>query len=145
MSKILEEHAMKIQYDNALDDRLENAASGLCNATLHKLFPSTDFIITGQYYFEKEKLYADYVVERIWANGRRVIVLVVEVKATLNQDKQQTFVYAARFISGECMFYWLTKLQPTLNPLANDFMDIEDDYVSIRGHVATMKQRDLFR
>jgi hypothetical protein len=134
--------------------------------SLHKLYPSTDYIITGQYYFQEEGIYADYVVEKIWANGRRAIVLVVEAKpghqseeqdaksddqaedygiATLNQDKAQVLVYVARFIGGECMFYWVTKAQPTLNPLANDFMDIEDDYVQIRGYVQMMTQRDLFR
>lgn len=157
---------MKTQYDDAIDDRLENAASGLCNAVLHKLFPSTDFIITGQYYFAtRPRLYADYVVERIWSNGRRAIILAVEAKpdhqteaqdiasddqaedygrASLNQNPIQRTVYVAKFVGGQCMFYWLTRDHPTLNPLANDFMDIEDEYAVIRGHVHGILQTDLF-
>jgi hypothetical protein len=166
MAKLIEPgHAMKMQYDLALDDRLENSASGLCNLVLHKLFPSTDFIITGQYYFEKARFYADYVVEMVWSNGRRAIILVVEVKpgiqseeqdaksddqaedygrAALNQDHSQKLVYAARFIGGECMFYWVSRTHPTLNPLSTDFMDMESHYAAIRGHVATMKRTNLF-
>jgi hypothetical protein len=159
---------MKAQYDNATEDQLENAANGLCNATLNKLYPSNEYIVTPQYYFglrNGQKFYADFVVERIWPTGQRAIVLVVEVKpaqqseaqdaesddqaedygvTVLNMRPTQWIVYAAKFIGGQCMFYWLTRAQPTLNPLATDFMDIEDDYVAIRGHAQTMKSRNLF-
>jgi hypothetical protein len=168
MAPIIGGHAMKIQYDNAMEDELENAASGLCNASLHKLFPPPNFIVTGQYYFGLRngvKFYADYVVERVWPNGQRAIVLVVEVKpihqtetqdaesddqaedygrAVLNLRPAQMIVFAARFIGGQCMFYWLTRAQPTLNPLATDFMDVEDDYVTVQAHARTMKDRNLF-
>ena len=42
------------------------------------------------------------------------------------------------------MFWWLTRAQPTFNPLAIDFMDVEDDYVAIHGHIQTMKSQNLF-
>jgi hypothetical protein len=170
MAEIIRGPAMKIQYDNATEDELENASSGLCNAALNKLFPSEQFIITGQYYFRDEapggqRFYADYVVERVWPNGRRATVLVVEVKphhqteaqdaesddqaedyarATLNQSPAQRVVYAAKFVGGACMFYWFSRTQPTLNPLSGDFMDIEDDYATIRGHVQGIQGMNVF-
>lgn len=82
MAAIMNGAAMQIQYDNDREDQLENAASGLCNAALHKLFPITEFIITGEYYFMigLTRFYADYIVERIWPTGHRAIILVVEAK-----------------------------------------------------------------
>ena len=56
----------------------------------------------------------------------------------------QWTVYAAKFFGGQCMFWWLTRAQSTLYPLANDFMDIEDDYGAIRGHAQMMKNSNLF-
>lgn len=167
-TEILAGHVMQLQYEDACGAELENAASGLCNAALHKLFPSNEFIVTGQYYFRipQRKLCADYVVERIWSNGRRAIILVVEVKphhqteaqdaesddqvedyahATLHLHDSQRTVYAAKFVGGQCMFYRLRRGQTTMTAVATDFMDIEDDHVSIRTCVATVKQTDLFR
>ena len=91
---ILVSSALQIQYDNACEDQLENAVSGLYNAVLHELFPRDTYIITGQYYFPRtagrQPLYADYIVERIWSTGQRAIVLAVEAKPEHQTERQDT-------------------------------------------------------
>lgn len=169
---------MEKQYIEAFKQTAPRHASQLCSRFLQTLFEGTDYKITPEFEFQDGHI-APFVVERIWDDGRRSPLLVVNVRcrdqlededaerdeeADEEADKKadddldqyvlsaidqssrygQTQIFAACWIGDKLMLYVFRAQQEEVVAMADDYMDVKNDFAAIKDLVRKIQNANLF-
>ncbi|EEH06950.1 predicted protein [Histoplasma capsulatum G186AR] len=156
---------LAIQYDRALQDPYEDSTIGLWNRLLNAYFDNNSWIVTPQK-CQETNTRPDFVIERFWANNSFIEVIIIKAKPqqqtmrqdhqtdeqvlsyTLNalhsgQQKGQRKIYALRVVGVYIMAYKVSINQPSLTPMASDYMNPKQHVVAILQIFNTIKAANV--